>query len=115
MDLAAAVQSVVDELDAAGIRATNDGRNLNPPCVLVRAPILHFRFGKPTYDADMEVWALVPASGTSGDLKNLGDLVVEVTEALSGRPVTATPDEATLADGGTAPMYRLTWTQRIPA
>lgn len=115
MDLAAAMQSVVDELVAGGLRATVDGRNLNPPCVQVRPPAMSFRFGKGCWDAEFEAWAMVPDSGAATAVKALGELVTAAQEALVGRIVTARPDEAALADGGTAPMYRLTWTQRIPA
>lgn len=115
MDLDAAMQGVVDELRAGGVRAVMDARDANPPCVLLRPPTIHFRFGKPTYTADFEAWAMVPDTGQSSSLVAAGDLVTAVSEALGGRIETATPDDATLADGGTVPIYRLTWTQRIPA
>lgn len=115
MDLDAAVKAVVDRLTAGGVRATNDGRNANPPCVLVRPPSLTFRFGKGTWDAEWEAWAMVPATGQSGSLAALGDLVTAAQTALGGAVVTARPDEAQTADAATVPMYRLTWTARIPA
>jgi hypothetical protein len=115
VDLAAAAQAIVDRLTGAGVRATVDGRDLNPPVVQVRAPTMSFRFGKGCWDAEWEAWAMVPATGMRGDLKALGDLVAAVQDALGGAVVTATPGEVVLADGSTVPMYRLTWTQRIPA
>jgi hypothetical protein len=109
-----AVQAVVDRLRASGVRATQDGRDANPPCVLVRPPTLHYRFGK-GWTGDMEAWAMVPATGQRVDLSALGGLLDDVQDALAGAVVTATPDEAATADGGTVPIYRLTWTQKIPA
>lgn len=115
MDLDAAVQGVVDQLTDAGVRATNDGRNVNPPCVLVRPPTLSFRFGKGGWDGAFEAWAMVPATGQRTDLAALGELVTATQDALRGAPVTATPDEVTTPDGGTVPMYRMSWNQRIRA
>jgi hypothetical protein len=115
VDIDAAVQGVVDALTAAGVRATQDGRSVNPPCALVRPPTLHYRFGKGSYEADFELWAIVPSTGHRTDLIALGELVTAVQGALNFAGVTATPDETSTADGGTVPMYRLTWSTRIPA
>jgi hypothetical protein len=109
------MQEVVDELDAAGIRATYDGRNMHPPCVLVRPPTMHFRYGKPSFDADFEAWCVVIGNGQGNSLPAVSELLTDVQNALGHRGVTATPDDAQLLDGGTVPMYRLTWTQRITA
>ena len=38
MNVADAVQGIVDRLLAVGIRATLDERDLNPPCVYVAPP-----------------------------------------------------------------------------
>lgn len=115
VDLQAAMQQVVDELTAAGVRATLDGRDMRPPCVLVRPPTMHFRFGKPTFDADFEAWCVVIGNGQSNSLPAVSELLTAVQEALGYRGVTATPDDAQLLDGGTVPMYRLSWTQRLTA
>lgn len=114
VDLAAATQAVVDQLVAGGVRATLDGRDANPPVVQVRPPILHYRFGR-GIECEWQAWAMVPATGMRGDLLALGELVDATQAALAGAVVTATPDEAALADGSTVPMYRLTWNERIPA
>lgn len=115
MDLKAATQAVVDTLTAGGVRATLDGRDANPPCVLVRPPTLTFRFGKGCWDAEWEAWAMVPDTGHSTSLTALGELVTAAQDALGGAVVTARPAEASTADGGTVPTYTLTWTARIPA
>lgn len=114
MKIREAMQGVVDTLTAAGVRATLDGRDANPPCVLVRPPTMQFRFGKGYWDAEMTAWALVPDSGMSGAMDTLGILVSEAQAALNYAAVTARPDDTTLADGATVPTYVLTWTQRVP-
>lgn len=115
MDLYAATKAVVDELTAAGVRATLDGTDVHPPCVLVRPPSVSFRFGKGNWDAEFEAWVMVPSNGIAASLRAIGDLITEVQDALADRTVTAVPDDAQLVDGGTVPMYRLSWTQRVPA
>lgn len=115
MDLDAAMQTVVDTLTAADVRATLDPVDAHPPCVLVRPPTMTYRFGKGNWDAAFEAWVMVPANGINASLKQLGDLLEDAQSALGYHGVTATPDDATLNDGGTVPMYRLSWTQRIPA
>jgi len=114
MDIAAATQAVVDELVAAGVRATRDGRDLNPPGVQVRPPTIHYRFGRDA-TADWEAWAVVPDTGVGPSLTALSKLLDAVGKALGGRPVQARPDNVTLADGGIAAAYVLTWSAKIPA
>lgn len=110
-----AMDEVVAALTAAGIRATVDGRDANPPCVLVRPPVMSFRFGKGYWDAEMTAWALVGDAGMGPSMTALGELVTAVQTALGFVVVTARPDETTLADGSTVPTYVLTWTHRVPA
>lgn len=114
VNVKAAMQAVVDDLTAGGVRAVLDARDAHPPCVLVRPPTVHYRFNK-GWDADFEAWAMVLGGGQSDALSAVGELLEQAQAALGGRGVTASPDDAALADGGTAPMYRITWTQRIPA
>jgi hypothetical protein len=113
--LAEAMADIVARLTAAGIRATLDGRDVNPPCVLVRPPTMTFRFGKGYWDADLTAWALVPDTGVGTASGALGELIDAVQNALGFAVVTARPDETTLSDGSTVPTYVLTWSQRIPA
>jgi hypothetical protein len=113
VDLEKACKDIVDQLTAAGIRATVDARNLNPPCVQVRRPTLHYKFGRGIAEADWELWLMVPDSGTSQALKTVSELLTDVQTALGFAAVEATPDDAALPDGSTVPMYRLTWSKRI--
>lgn len=114
MDLQAAAQAVVDKLMAAGIQATVDERDLNPPAVLVAVPLLTYRFGKSCWDAQFTLAAVVTNSGRAAALGNLSTLLNQVTAALGGIPVTARAIDLTVPDqGAPLPAYELTYTQRI--
>lgn len=115
MNIREAMDAVVAQLTAAGIRATVNGADANPPCVLVRPPAMAYRFGKGYWDAEMTAWALVADTGTGNAMAGLGELVTDVQLALNYAVVNARPDETLLADGSTVPTYVLTWTQRVPA
>jgi hypothetical protein len=113
VDIYAAAAAVVDQLVAAGVRATLDGRDLNPPAVLVRPPTVTYRFGRGG-DADWEAWAVVGDLGSRQALDALSTLLEAVSAALV-RPVQARPDVISGADGSTVPAYVLTWSGKIPA
>lgn len=115
MDLAGAVQDVVDRLVAGGVRAVASAQDVNPPCILVRPPTISYRFGKAYWDAEWTAWAIVVGSGQVQQLKAHSALLDAAQTALGYAAVSARPDDATLADGSTVPIYVLTWTQRIPA
>lgn len=115
MNVRAAMDAVVEQLLAGGVRATVNGADVNTPCVLVRPPTMSYRFGKGYWDAEMTAWALVADTGTGNAMTALGELVTAAQLALNYAIVTARPDETTLVDGSTVPTYVLTWTQRVPA
>lgn len=111
MNLDAAAQVIVERLKAAGIRATLDERDINPPCVYVRPPGLTFRFGK-GWDAQWAVVCVVPDNGAAYALAALGSLVADVSMELgtvAARPVSLQ------VPGGAAPFpgYEMTFTERI--
>lgn len=114
VDIDAAVQDIVDRLTTAGVRATVDGRDLNPPAVQVRPPTMHYRFGR-CANADWQVWVVVPDTGMRTSLAALSTLLEDTQAALNLAGVDATPNTVTLADGGTVPAYVLTWSSKIPA
>jgi hypothetical protein len=105
------MQAEVDRLTEAGVRATFDERNVNPPCVLVRPPVLTYRFGK-GYAADFTYWLIVPDTGKSGSVAALGELIEAAQTALGFTGVTLNPDDALLTDG-TYPMYTMTRSARV--
>lgn len=75
--LADAVQVIIDKLAAAGIDATDDNRNLNPPAVYVAAPVIMFdRLAG--YSLMFDLFAAVPNMGRAQAIEALGDLVLAV-------------------------------------
>ena len=112
VDLAAETAAIIAELTAAGVRAVDDPRDANPPCLLLRPPELEFRFGKGA-DATWNAWLLVPDAGRHQVLQSLSQLIEDTQAALGGRAVSARPDDTQMPDGATLPMYVLTWTSRI--
>lgn len=106
--------SIVDTLTAAGVRAVVDERDVNPPCALVNAPSLTYRFNKGGWDAVWSVWAIAGDAGRRPAIAALDDLMGEIQTALAGAVVTATPIMVTGVDGSPAlPAYDMRWTDRI--
>lgn len=116
MDLAQAAQAIVDRLTDAGVRASVDERDLNPPAVFVGPPVLSWRFGKGSTDATWTLVAVVPNTGRNIALTNLGALVTSTAAALGLAIVTARPMDLSVPDqAAPLPGYALEFTQRIPA
>lgn len=103
-----AQDAIVQRLVAAGIRAVTDERDLNPPCVLVGAPVIAFRFGRPAWDGEFRLMAVVGDSGRTTATAALDALVGDVAAALPGL-ITGTPATLTGLDGSPPlPAYELT-------
>lgn len=116
MDLDAAAAAIVDRLRAGGVRATTDERDLNPPAVFVGPPVMSYRFGKGSWDAAWQLAAVVPNTGRASALRDLGDLVAAVQEALGMAVATARPMDLSVPDqAAPLPGYQMEFTQRIPA
>lgn len=114
MELQEAAQSIVATLAAAGIQATLDERDLNPPAVLVAIPLLSYRFGKGFWDAQVTLAVVVPNSGRASALGNLSVLLAQVHAAMGGAPVTARAIDLLVPDqGAPLPGYEMTFTQRV--
>jgi hypothetical protein len=112
-DLAEAVEAVIAELHAGGLRATADLADLNPPGVIVRAPVVTYRFKGGTWAADWTAHAVALDPGFDVALKILGPLLTDVQTALGFRIVTARPVLVQTADGNELPAYEMTWSDRI--
>lgn len=112
-NLAAAVAGYVDALQAAGIRASADTRDLNPPCVHVNPPEVRYRFGK-GWDATWRAYVVAADTGPTESLAVVGELLESVQAALGGLVVSGRPAELLSLDGGPPlPAYELNWTDRI--
>jgi len=107
------MQDLADKLTAGGVRATIDARDLNPPAVLVAAPVFRWVFDSGRVSADWRVLAVVPSSGAGAELATLGALLDTIAGVLGGAPVTATPMSYPAPGGGDPlPAYALTWTSK---
>jgi hypothetical protein len=114
VNVAGAVQQLLDRLLAAGVRAVNDERDINPPCVFVAPPVLTWRFARGDFDAEHVIWCVTGAAGRSIDLVNLGQLLDDVTAAVRFAAVRGEPADLLVPDqAGPLPAYRLTWTETI--
>jgi hypothetical protein len=112
-NLTSAVADYVDRLRAAGVRASADTRDINPPCVHINPPEVAYRFGK-GWDATWRAYAIAPDSGPAESLEVVGELLENTQAALAGLVVTARPAELLTLDGGPPlPAYELNWTSRL--
>ena len=111
IDLAAAVDGIVRTLTDAGVRATADLRDLNPPAVYVPPPVISYRFGKGA-ELEWTIAAVVPNTGRRQSISALSTLLADVQAALpavrGGRPIDLTGIDQT----GPAPAYELLLTTR---
>lgn len=108
-DVLAQAAAYIAQLEAAGVRATLDPRDLNPPAVLIRPPTLHFRFGRGCVGADWTARLYLPDPGTADALRLAMEQLALIQDALGIAGITATPADFTLLDGATVPGYSLTW------
>ena len=112
-NLAAAAQTILDQLAAAGIRATQDYANLNPPGVLLKAPKLGGRFKGGTYAASWSAYLVAPDSTADAANQILGTLIDEVEAALVVGPIEWDPADFPTTEGALLPAYLATWSDRI--
>lgn len=110
----AAMTAITDRLNAAGIRAVVDERDVNPPCALLRPPALAYRFNKGGWTASWSLWAIVPDGGRRTATEALDVLMGDIQTALGGAVVTALPINVTGIDGQPAlPGYDMSWQDTI--
>lgn len=109
--LAGVVSAVVDALLDAGVPATDDQRDLDPPGVYVTPPIVTYD-KLAGYTATLDMYAVVPAAGRREALAALGPLVDQVRAVWPVRdafPVDLQPLEGT----DPLPAYRLPLTVNV--
>jgi hypothetical protein len=107
-DPAAAVEAIVAGLIAAGIDATDDNRNLNPPCVYVAAPIVQWD-RLDGYTMQIDLFAAVPNMGRGDALTALlgPDGIVPATRAVWGTDAGYPVDLLVPDQTDPLPAYRL--------
>lgn len=109
VNLTATMGAIVDALNAGGVRATTDHRDLNPPAVLVTVPVVTPRFGG-CYQVDHRLLAVVGNAGDRASIAALDELSAAMDAVLAGlvvqwRPVQMPP----LAGGDPLPALEATF------
>lgn len=97
------------QLTAAGIRATHDVRNVNPPCVLVLPPD-RTRVGMCGWDVEWRALCLTPGPDNADAYAALDEMVDQVAELL---PITAARHVTFDRTGmePSLPAYEIEWTE----
>ena len=90
-----------------------DLADLNPPGLIVRAPVVTYRFKAASWDAEWTVHAVSPDPGFAEAMKILGPLLDDAQAVLGYNAVTARPVVFPTHYGADLPAYELTWTDRI--
>lgn len=109
MSLATAVADVLAVFTAAGVRAVDDLRDVNPPCVYVIPPEGTLRFDRDRATISWAAYLVVGNAGAHAALGALSELLNKVAGTL---PITTfTRDAVQALDGGDPlPALRLSWT-----
>lgn len=99
--------ALVDGLRKVGLRATNDPRNVNPPCLLLDRPSLLPVGNGCNRQVEWVLHAIVTGGDNALSWRSLDEMVQQVF-ALHGAQVTAcTPETWPLNDTTDAPAYRI--------
>lgn len=109
-----AMRPILDALTAAGIRATNDFKMLNPPCAYLAPPELSFRFRQGDFTATYTL--LLVSANTSRRLAfdEISSLLLLCQQVLGERAQTARPVDVPTNDGSAVLLgYELSWSERV--
>ena len=112
MSIATATAEILKALTDAGVRAVDDARDINPPCVYLTPPQGTLRFDKGKADATWTIYLVTGDAGARPATKALSDLL----DKLAGRfPFTTFERVALAVPGGGDPLpsYQLTWKSLI--
>lgn len=103
-----AAEEAVEELRAAGVRATMDVRNLNLPCVLIIPPaiVLDVNCGG---TAKFTAYAISRGPGNADAWKSIDELLDKVAAAVDVEEVR--PTQYTIDETGALPAFEVVWTR----
>ena len=82
LDLGAAYGEVVESLEALGLRAIEDPRDLNPPCILVRDASVAPAYIGLAWEVVWQLDIVVGDAGTRANLAALSRVLAVLTDAL---------------------------------
>ena len=112
MSIATAAADVLQQLQDAGVRAVDDARDINPPCVYLMPPQGSLRFDRGRADATWTVYLVTGDTSARVATRALSDLIDKVAGVF---PFT-TFERVALAlpsGGDPSPAYQLTWKSLI--
>jgi hypothetical protein len=106
------LEDLVARATDAGIRATADARNVNPPCVLFTPPTvtLDLNCGG---SAAFEAACIVPGPGNADAWKAAHDLAAELVRHVVPEAETLTPGAYGVDDQSANPALIVGWTGAI--
>lgn len=112
MSIASATADVLQAFTDAGVRAVDDQRDINPPCVLLMPPEGSFRFDRARADVTWTAYLVTGDGGARAAVKALSDLLDKIAGIF---PATTFTRRALQLPGGGDPMpaYEFTWNQLI--
>jgi len=113
MSIATAAADVLQALQGAGVRAVDDARDINPPCVYLVPPEGSLRFDRGRADCTWTIYLVTGDAGARPATKALSDLLDKVAGTFSfttfERVALTVPGA-----GDPLPSYRLTWKSLTP-
>jgi hypothetical protein len=112
MSIATETAKVLQVFLDAGVRAVDDARDINPPCVYLLPPQGSLRFDKGKADATWTVYLITGDAGARPATKALSDLI----DKVAGKFAFTTFERVALnlpAGGDPLPAYQLTWKSLI--
>lgn len=112
MDVLARMEAYRDAITSKGVRCVLDGRDVNPPAVLIRPPTLTYRFGRGCVGATWAAWLYLPDAGQIDALRVGFPILEAVSDALASVYVGVTdaaPADFQTPDGATVPGFIVTW------
>jgi hypothetical protein len=106
-NIAHVTQTMTDDLQAAGIRAVADPRNITPPCVLVTFDLLEFE-STTGVDVTWTLYALAPGPANLDAINTLELLRLQVMEHLEIETVELIGYTTGEDDAARYPAYKMT-------
>lgn len=112
MSLATATAEVLQVFVDAGLRAVDDARDINPPCVYLMPPAGELRYGKASADVTWTAYLIVGNAGARAATKALSELVDTVAGIFPFTTFQRSP-LALPGGGDPVPSYELTWKSTV--
>ena len=114
MSIATAAADVLQQLQGAGVRATDDARDINPPCVYLVPPEGSLRFNRGTADCTWTIYLVTGDAGARTATRALSDLIDKVAGVFSFTTFERVALSVPGAGADPLPSYRLTWKSLVP-